>query len=550
MAHILIGPLLRHVSGTSATIWVEVDEPCGVTVLGHSTQTFTVFDHHYALVIVEGLTPGTTVPYTVELDGQVEWPPSDSTMPPSTIRLLGDHSALRILFGSCRASAPHEPPYSLEPGSDPRQRGSDALRAHGLRMLEQPVDDWPDLVVFLGDQVYADDPSPLAQARMRDRRREDSARPVPPAELVADFEEYTWLYRDAWTPDIERWVLSVVPSTMIFDDHDMVDDWNISIKWVTDIRNEAWWQEHIIGGLVSYWVYQHLGNLSPDRISEEGLLAQAVAAGDAGDLLRAWAMSSEEFTPVAGGYVFSFVRHLGDVRLVVVDSRNGRTLAPGERSMIDSDESAWIAQQCEGEIEHLVIATSLPVFVPGGLHGLQQWNEALCDGVWGRNASRASERVRRALDLEDWAAFDRSFRWFVALLTEVSERHNPPSTITILSGDIHFSYVARVVLPSDSTTCQIHQVVSSPIRNSLKSRERRVLMFSISRAGLVLGRWLQRSARRPISSTSWELIDGPLFRNGMGMLECAGRTLTIRLERASSDCEGRVQLETVAERTV
>lgn len=188
------------------------------------------------------------------------------------------------------------------------------------------------------------------------------------------------------------------------------DDWNISIKWVTDIRNEAWWQEHIVGGLVSYWVYQHLGNLSPERIAEEGLLAQAVAAGDAGDLLRAWAMSSEEFTPVAGGYPFSFVRHLGDVRLVVVDSRNGRTLAPGERSMIDSEESAWVAQQCEGEIEHLVIATSLPVFVPGGLHGVQQWNEALCDGAWGRIGSRASERLRRALDLEDWAAFDRSFR--------------------------------------------------------------------------------------------------------------------------------------------
>ena len=50
----------------------------------------------------------------------------------------------------------------------------------------------------------------------------------PPGEEVADFEEYTRLYRESWSdPDI-RWLLSTVPSTMIFDDHDVHDDWNIS----------------------------------------------------------------------------------------------------------------------------------------------------------------------------------------------------------------------------------------------------------------------------------------------------------------------------------
>ena len=53
---------------------------------------------------------------------------------------------------------------------------------------------------------------------------------------MADFEEYTWLYHEAWLPEVERWVLSVVPSAMIFDDHDMIDDWNTSPSWVEDIR--------------------------------------------------------------------------------------------------------------------------------------------------------------------------------------------------------------------------------------------------------------------------------------------------------------------------
>ena len=62
MARLVLGPLLRHVSDSTATIWVETDAPCEVAVLGHTAPTFTVCGHHYALVIVEGLAPGSTTP--------------------------------------------------------------------------------------------------------------------------------------------------------------------------------------------------------------------------------------------------------------------------------------------------------------------------------------------------------------------------------------------------------------------------------------------------------------------------------------------------------
>ena len=49
---------------------------------------------------------------------------------------------------------------------------------------------------------------------------------------MADFEEYTRLYREAWADPVVRWVLSTVPVSMIFDDHDVRDDWNTSAAWV------------------------------------------------------------------------------------------------------------------------------------------------------------------------------------------------------------------------------------------------------------------------------------------------------------------------------
>ncbi len=344
MAKILIGPLLRYVSRDAATIWVETDEPCDVRVLDTVTSTFSVWGHHYALVVLRGLEPASCIPYDVSLDGVLRWPAPGSAYPASAIRTLGGDESIRVLFGSCRAAAPHEAPFDLEPADDERGLGVDALRTHGLRMLGQPIEEWPDLLMLLGDQVYADDPSPLTELRI-DADRDDEEE-EPPSELVADFEEYTMLYREAWTPAVERWLLSVVPSSMIFDDHDMIDDWNISEAWVEDTRREPWWEEHIVGGLVSYWIYQHLGNQSPEQIDGEGILEKLLDSDDAGGVLRRWALRSEEFTPVPGGYPFSYSRHLGGgVHIVVMDSRNGRVLTPGARSMLDDDEWAFVVRR-------------------------------------------------------------------------------------------------------------------------------------------------------------------------------------------------------------
>ena len=68
---LLLGPLLRHVDPVSATVWVETDRPCTVDVLGRSTRTFHVGGHCYALLVVEGLEPGSTTPYEVHLDDRL-----------------------------------------------------------------------------------------------------------------------------------------------------------------------------------------------------------------------------------------------------------------------------------------------------------------------------------------------------------------------------------------------------------------------------------------------------------------------------------------------
>ena len=86
MPDLVLGPMLRFVDDRRATIWVETDCPASVEVLGHSVRTFGVAGHHFALVQLDGLEPGSVTPYEVLLDGRRVWPHAGSPFPTSVIR--------------------------------------------------------------------------------------------------------------------------------------------------------------------------------------------------------------------------------------------------------------------------------------------------------------------------------------------------------------------------------------------------------------------------------------------------------------------------------
>ena len=76
MPELVLGPLLRYADETDATVWVETDAACEVEVLGCSSRTFRVRDHHYAVVHVTDLKE--VCEYEIRLDGEKVWPETDS----------------------------------------------------------------------------------------------------------------------------------------------------------------------------------------------------------------------------------------------------------------------------------------------------------------------------------------------------------------------------------------------------------------------------------------------------------------------------------------
>ncbi len=643
---LVLGPMLRYVSETEATIWVETDRECQVEILGRTAPTFAVAGHHYALVVIEGLTPGSEQEYQVALDGTACWPEPGSGFPPSVLRTLGGSRPARLAFGSCRvaeialqnldrharrartrnardnsgpqdhgrrgaarqsltgqdgegpgtagagqgaaATTTTEPPAQPEPtmrgaaAADPRDEGTDALAAYAVMLPGSPRDRWPDVLLMIGDQVYADEPGPATRQFMAERRAARPGVPVPDGE-VADYEEYCALYREAWGDPAVRWLLSVVPTAMIFDDHDVHDDWNISAAWRRDVSAKPWWSERIESAYQTYWVYQHLGNLAPADLADDETWAKVHGTDDAAPVLADLARRADQRAP---GVRWSFARTFssstgsspgstaggsagstgdsaenatsGKVRVVMLDSRS-RRVVDGPRMMADEGEWQWLTQAVSGDWEHVVIATSVPPLLPRGIHTLEAWTERLCGGTWGGRAARFAERLRQAVDLEHWPSFGLSFASLEALLSELATGQRaasgaPPATVTIISGDIHSSFLAAVQLPEAAAGTSpaprrsaVYEAVCSPFHQAIPPKMRYGQGLASSRVSGLIGTAAATLAGARVPRVKWRITSGPWFDNMIATLTYAGPKAAVRFDQAAAGETGTPLLTPVLE---
>ncbi|MBQ0984973.1 alkaline phosphatase family protein [Streptomyces sp. F63] len=537
------------------------------------------------MVTVTGLPPESTTPYRVLLDGRQVWPPPGGGEPAPVIRTLPrpgtggtDGAPLRVSFGSCRWAAP---PSATAAGG----LGPDALDTLSLRLAADPQAERPDVLLLLGDQVYADETSEATRRWIAERRSPEE----PPGDQVADYEEYTRLYDESWSDPELRRLLATVPSCMIFDDHDVIDDWNTSEAWLEGMEATGWWRERVLSGLMSYWVYQHLGNLSPAELESDPLFTAVREAPDGTALVREFAAAAyADPTHVR----WSYRRDFGRTRLLMVDTRAARVLPEQRRAMLGKEESDWLREQAladPGSRDHLLIGTSLPWLLPPAVHDAEQWNTALCGGERGARWARWGEKVRQGADLEHWAAFPASFDELTGLVARAGSGPEAPATVCVLSGDVHHAYVAEPHWPEASgrrpgrggratgaaagagterrtgtdapggpdgagadgavrPSARVLQLTCSPLHNSVPAAIKLGFRFGWSRAGRLLGRVLARHGRvvRPV--VSWRKAGGPWFGNQLMTLTLRGREAELTLHRAESGGPGGARLATVLHR--
>jgi hypothetical protein len=242
----------------------------------------------------------------------------------------------------------------------------------------------------------------------------------------------------------------------------------------------------------------------------------------------------------------------------MLDSRS-RRVVDGTRLMADEAEWRWLTESVTGDWAHVVIATSVPPLLPRGIHALEAWSERVCGGAWGRQAARFGERLRQAVDLEHWPSFDASFRQLEELLTSLnagrlSPRGAPPATVTLISGDVHHSYLTAVDLPrtaapagSAITASAVYQAVCSPFHQAMPPKLRHAQRLASGKISGLLGTAAATLARAHVPQLTWRITEGPWFQNMIATLEYRAARATVRFDRATAGQDGTPCLATVVE---
>jgi hypothetical protein len=154
------------------------------------------------------------------------------------------------------------------------------------------------------------------------------------------------------------------------------------------------------------------------------------------------------------------------------------------------------------------------------------------------------------LDLEHWAAFQASFRAFEKLLTKLASGAvgRPPASITVISGDVHHSYLAAAGLPDAApSSSAVYQAVCSPFHNILSDRLRLGLRLVASRFGRIITTAAARLAGVHARRIRWRVTNGPWFTNMVAELCYDGLDARIRFDRALADPSGIPYLQPACE---
>ncbi len=488
--NILLGPLVRAVSSTCVTIWVETSQPAQVTLLVESvshpelslsslTSTVQVGGHFYAAPQLSSLLPFAWYTYKLIITTQDNHSPkstvsSDSycfrtlvakqLTPVDRLAVIDVASPsapaplLRVAYGSCRKLS--------EPTAD-------TLGAYGDWLLQHEDERdtlWPHVLLLIGDQIYADEPPALLQNTLSTTQK-----------AAFDFADFARLYIHAWTitPGI-RQLLAHIPTLMIFDDHEITNNWNLFSGWRANALRQG--QEQVlVDGMVAYWIYQGWGNLLPDENPPHPLLSlmqEATQSGDDvlealrshmrdevyGKTLLPWHYTIPTIPPI-------FMTNVRAERSAVF-STDEDDFCTSTRIMSNTQMQSlknWLATQSH---QPALVVSSVPVLLPPliglaeylmGVRPLQNSRIPLLRYL-GLRLARLQLRMAIRTSFDHWPVFADTWQE----LTQVLLSH--ASDVLVLSGDVHFSYAAVARPLWGKRAFRLYQFVCSPFENSLETK--------------------------------------------------------------------------------
>ena len=268
--------------------------------------------------------------------------------------------------------------------------------------------------------------------------------------------------------DVRR-LMAQLPMLMIFDDHDVTDDWNLSADWENTAYGHPFSKRIIGNALIAYLLCQGWGN-QPDNFDARTMhrVTQWSQKPDCNnqDALIDYLMDFHHWHYTVAT----------EPMLLVMDTRTRRWRSESNTRK-PSGLLNWEAlTELQNELlnhESVVLVSPAPVFGVKLIEVVQKIFTLLGKPL--------------LVDAENWMAH----RGTANVILNIFTHTRTPENFVILSGDVHYSFVYGIRVRSERGTPHLWQVTSSGIKNAFPRR----LLDILDR----LNRWLYA----PWSPLNW-----------------------------------------------
>ncbi|MEM6189566.1 alkaline phosphatase D family protein [Shewanella scandinavica] len=300
-----------------------------------------------------------------------------------------------------------------------------------------------------------------------------------------------------------RRFMAHIPVYMMFDDHDVTDDWNLTAKWELAAYEHAFSKRIIGNALIGYTLFQGFGN-APDKFADEirplldAFFAQPQSESQ--DLLIDELLKFEQWH-----YTLAT-----SPKLVVLDTRTRRWRSESNLAkpsgLMDWEALMDLQQELLGQSK-VIIVSPAPMFGVKLIEAVQ------------RTATLMGASL--LVDAENWMAHPGAAN---ALLSIFMHRKTPEEFV-ILSGDVHYSFSYDISIRFRRSSPNIYQITCSGIKNHFPEK---LLPIFDKLNGWFYGHFsplnlltkrkrMSLRGRRPNGAPSKRLVN----KSGIGILELA-----------------------------
>ena len=245
-----------------------------------------------------------------------------------------------------------------------------------------------------------------------------------------------------------RRLLAHLPTYMIFDDHDITDDWNLTAKWEQAAYGHPFSKRIIGNGLIGYTLFQGIGN-QPDKFKAD-IVPQLSA------FLASPTESQHDELIDTLLHFDQWHYHLNtSPKLMVLDTRTQRWRSESNLAkpsgLMDWEALMEMQQQLVGQ-DQVIIVSAAPIFGVKLIEAVQ------------RTATWIGASL--LVDAENWMAHPGTANTLLSIFLH----RKTPEQFVILSGDVHYSFAYDIGIRFRSMSPNIYQITCSGIKNQFPEK--------------------------------------------------------------------------------